>query len=259
MSKKKVSFIFPNNSIYFINYEDVEDFCKSLCLKEDNIKEFESFKKDYTYFSPYFDFVMFKLKLIFINPLFSGKYGLFNFDNALYLYPIKSFNYEDCFNSSKILFSKDLGDPFMTSVSDSELGINKTNADNTGNVMIDPNLYGMMSNSGTISGSHTTTCNSVLNQLLINSTLICNSFFEEKDKYLDFENSALNYIIGHLAFLRAANDEIYPMLIGNNSVLDNRQNDFLCNCIESGYNYFNLDNLEAKSYVKEYKRIIKKD
>jgi len=259
MKKQKIIFLSPDNETVLINYDEVLDFCKDLCLKEENIKEFEVFKKDYTYFNPYFDFVMFKLNYIFINPLFKRRYGLFHFNNALYLYPVKSFNYDECFNYAYGLFIEDLAQPFMTSVSDSELGIKKANSSNTGDAMIDSNLYAMMSKSGTISGSHATTCNSILNQLLISSTLICNSFFEEKDKYLDFENSALNYIVGHLAFLRAANYDIYPMLIGNNSVLDNEQNDFVCNCIKNGYNYFNLDDLEAKSYVKEYKKIIKKD
>ncbi len=52
----------PNGSKISCLYYEIEEKCKEICkeycsLSLDNLKEFENFSKDYTYFAPYFDFV----------------------------------------------------------------------------------------------------------------------------------------------------------------------------------------------------------
>lgn len=256
MSNKKVIFISPNNCIHTINYDNVEEYCKKICLDSNNIEKFEEFKKNYTYFTPYFDFVMFELEYIFINSLFSGRQGLFHINNALYLYPIKSLNYDECFKNAKELFSYHQPLPTMTTVSDSELGINKSSSTDTGDVIIDPNLYGMMIKTGTISGSHGITANTILNQLLIKSTIICNSYYNFAINGIDFSIDPINYIISHLGFLRATSTDINPMLIGNMIILEKEQKQFIYDCYDNNYKYYDIEDNEAISHIKVYKKIV---
>ena len=70
----KSGLISPYNEIIYMNYYDIEEYCKKIIDKYINIDsehrlEFEEFSKDYYYFKPYFDFVFFKLKYSLINPV----------------------------------------------------------------------------------------------------------------------------------------------------------------------------------------------
>lgn len=61
----------PDNQLIQGNYTLIREFCKKECLKDENISDFIEFSQSYNYFEPYFDYVMFKLNYIFINPFIS--------------------------------------------------------------------------------------------------------------------------------------------------------------------------------------------
>ena len=46
---KRVGFITPNNDFYQMNYGEVEDFCKKICLSEENREAILKYKEWYTY------------------------------------------------------------------------------------------------------------------------------------------------------------------------------------------------------------------
>ena len=258
MNQYRVSFIDPENGVHRLNYYEVEDFCKNICLNEENKDKFKKFKRDYSYFSPYFDFVMFELNYIFANPLFS-RHGLFHIGDALYEYPVNSLDYEKNFAFAKEMHEFLSPIPFMTKVSENELDINTANSDNTGDVMIDPNLYAMMSKSGTIDGSHGVTAATILNQLMIKSEKICNLFSDFlSDSEMNVCSDPINFIIAYLGFMRATAIELDGMIIANLLVLEKKHKDFLCECNDN-YNIYDMEYTEGKSYIKEYREIIKKD
>lgn len=58
MNNAKVGFMTPTNEKIMMNYDKVEEFCKELCFREEYKDEFS---KNYTYFKPYFDFVMIRV------------------------------------------------------------------------------------------------------------------------------------------------------------------------------------------------------
>lgn len=66
---KIVGFITPENEFISMKYEEVEEFCKEICLREENKESFKMFSNDYKYFTPYFDWVMVNKKYLFVNPL----------------------------------------------------------------------------------------------------------------------------------------------------------------------------------------------
>ena len=83
---QKVAFLTPNNEKFEMNYWEVEEFCKKICLKEENKASFEEFSKKYTYFPPYFDYVMEVKKYIFFNCLFNEEHCLIFNDDAYYFF-----------------------------------------------------------------------------------------------------------------------------------------------------------------------------
>lgn len=260
MIRKKVCFITPCNDVFTLNYSDVENFCKNICLSNEHINDFNEFKNDYSYFTPYFDYVMFKLDYIFVNSMFSERFGLFNFDNALYLYPISSFDYKRCYSEIKDIHEMYCHMPFITSVSDSELGICKSSFIDTGDNMLDPNLYNMMSRTGTIEGSHEVTAKSVLNQLLIKSKLLVNYYYDFiVNDGIDLSVDPINFLVGNLGFLRATSVDLEPMIIGNMAILSEEQKKFIGNSLDYGYQFYDINNEKDKNYIKIYKEILKED
>ena len=258
MIRKKVCLVSPDDDVFVLNYSDVENFCKNICLNDENIEEFNLFKKNYNYFSPYFDFVIFKLNYIFVNGMFANKMGPFGFNDALYLYPIDSFNYKECIENATNIHTTYSPYPYMTKVSDLELGIKISDSRDTGDNMIDPNLYEMMSKSGTVEGSHGVTANSVLNQLLIKSPILVDCYYDySKENDFEYTLDPINFLIGFLGFSRATANDINPIIISNMCILDEKIKQFIFDCEDNNYLLFDFDKDDAKSLIKEYKDIIK--
>lgn len=93
---KRVGFITPKDDFYQMSYNNVIDFCKEICFRAENFDEFLEFSKSYSYFSPYFDFVMAKKDYLFFNRKFliydRGAYYLNDFVSIKYLDNLNAFN-----------------------------------------------------------------------------------------------------------------------------------------------------------------------
>ncbi len=172
----EVGFITPDNQKFFMKNSEVLEFCKKLYFDKKNIQGFENFQKDYSYFEPYFDFVMFNLNYIFINPL--GEKGTFLKAVGSGLYKIdeteeKEFlRYDDI---EELTIRKRYSDnPYMTAVSDKSLNIRKVKKSNMCSCMIDSNGYSFISSSASApKENYEITSLSILNQyILYNSNLL---------------------------------------------------------------------------------------
>lgn len=163
-------------------------------MRDENKDQFEKFKKDYTYFKPYFDFVMFKLRY--------RMYGCL-LDNDIIF----------CHNdrlSSKRNIRRNVFLPYLSKCSDKELQIKEVE-DETPDAMIDPNGMQMFANDYNNSGSHILTCRTILNQLLIQSEAIF--------KYFSiYKLNAISALID-CGFIRAASKESSEILICRKDLL----------------------------------------
>lgn len=258
---KKVAFLTPNNEFIKMNYWEVEDFCKEICLRQENFNLFNEFKKDYIYFTPYFDFVMKMKKYIFFNCLFNKEYFLIFNEEAYYFSYIVSDDYQDNVSNFKFI-KKYLEVSDLTLISDRELDIKLQKPEYEDDCIIDPNGVGMMSKTGVASdyGSHVVTGSTILNHLLIKSKIITEYFYKYLNVYNQMyfrEEISLEYLIEKLGFLRVACRDCYPIIINNKNVLSSCCINF-CNIAESLYNYKIVDMEEENYYInKEYQKVIK--
>ena len=258
---EKVGFITPNNDLIFMNYYEVENFCKEICFQEENIELFEAFKKDYSYFSPYFDFVMIHKKYLFINCLYNKNYFIMFSNGAYYFSYLVSDNYQDNVNFfEEQQIYENYSD--MTSVSDIELNIKAQDVGYDDDCMIDSNVIGMMSmtNVGSNYGSHVVTASTVLNQMLIKSNLIAINYFNFlNDNVIFDETDPIDYLVHYLGFLRVACRETSPLVMGCKKILSDECLEFFKDAVDNGYKPLNVEDtyeynddptLVAKEYVK---------
>lgn len=258
MKKNRVYFITPEDKFISLSYGEVNNFCKELCEGEYR-EEFEIFKKDYTYFTPYFDFCMFFLKYIFVNPLFLSNKCLCPIDEALYLGELTSFSYDENMEEVKSTLNYSTANPlpFITKVTNKELDLKLQSGDATDDCLIDINLMGMMSKTGTVAGSHGITAASILNQLVLLSPIIEESYYKyTKYQGIDYLVDPLNFLVSTLGFIRATSPETYPMLIGNENLFSKQQLNLVETCKNGQYRFFSV-NQEGLQLVDEYKRLIK--
>ncbi len=112
----------PNGSKINCPYYEIEEKCQEICkeycsISEKNLEEFENFSKDYTYFSPYFDFVFGYLGYQLFNISLRPNFLLMgNLENRCYELKKYSKGLEDYIPYN---FGKDV----MTFVSDQDLSI----------------------------------------------------------------------------------------------------------------------------------------
>lgn len=249
MLKYATAFITPENELITMNYDKVEEFCKQECNKPENIDKFSTFKKDYTYYHPYFDFVMFELNYQMINPLFKSGTALVNVNQELYLTEIDRFNYNEIRNKLNNRNPNEI--PIMTKCSTKEMNIRKQSSEHVDHCMIDPNLIGQMSRN-----SHEVTSNTILNQLLITSTKVMKDFYNFYHEEDCIENGmSINYLLNSLGFLRAAPIKDYPILMLVNGGLSEEQNQFVTSCEEMGYNIYRLGE-NKETMTNEFKEIV---
>lgn len=181
-----VELISPSNEKISLNYYELNDFCKAICLRKENIESFEIFKQDYNYFEPYFDYVMFKLNYQMHNCLFEN-------------------DYISCRNGN--LYSTDFysGIPYMVKCSDKSLRIEEI-SDNIPTAMIDPNGMQMMGYYVEDDrGSHIMTSRTILNQMLIQSEEICKHYYS-------YKTNAITELI-NIGFIRALGQDVLETLI----------------------------------------------
>lgn len=152
----------PDNKTYKLNYYEINDFCKMICLNEDNRIAFQEYQKDYTYFEAYFDYVIFELGYKLSNGLIKEG-SVFCECNQMY--------------SEEFIKMKSYM-PYMARCSDRVLRIHKLNKE-TPTATIDPNGMAMMAYLEEDSrGTHIATARTILNQILIRNKKICEHWFQ---------------------------------------------------------------------------------
>lgn len=255
---KRVGFITPTDDFYQMSYSEVESFCKKICFCAENIDEFLEFSESYTYFSPYFDFVMARKNYLFFNPLYNNRKFLIFDRGAYYLNDFVSIKYLDNVTVYRDRKSRESFISNMTTVSDDELGIDLQNIDSEAECMIDPYFMGMMSKTGISNddGSHIVTGVSVLNQLLMNSKKIADDYHNYiRDKGLNEESDAVNYLVSSVGFLRVAGSINYRIIIANRNIAKEAVASYLVECEERGYIIPNAYN-SKDSMVSEYQKVL---
>ncbi len=247
----KVGFITPENEIISMTCNKVLRYCEKICNQEQYKNSFLEFAKDYHYFSPYFDFVMFELHYIFINPLFNTGTYLGVSNGALYLNKLEGFDYQKNMESLEALREEDMVIPYITRCSDKDLNIEKQYSDDVKTCMLDSQLNGMISSTDVTGTSHGITSNTVLNQLVLENPEIARDYYyyvleEGIDKDLD----PINYMIQKLGFLRAVSFDEGAFIIGNESIFTEEQKEFVEKCQNNDYDFHNTsDSLADDSTI----------
>ena len=105
MKDFKVKIISPDNEKTELNYFDILFFCQKkteeyISLSDENLIRFRNFRKNYTIFDPYFDFVILELKYILLNPFFEKDEYLLPYNGKYYINSLynTSINYDDLIN-----------------------------------------------------------------------------------------------------------------------------------------------------------------
>ncbi len=245
----KVGFIKPDNQIIYLKYSDVFNFCQNIC---ENHPKFADFKWQYQTFYPYFDFVLFELQYLFINPLYYQNTILVPQDNEAYLVPFTA-DYNQAINSDKHSF------PFLTKVNDDCLQIKNESCFAIRDCMIDTNLKGIISKIGKSPyRSHIVTTNTILNQLL-QLSLKTNKNYLKWLKKTNNKYDSVNYLINTMGFIRILSPDSYPIMELNSSLMNINQKLYIFNC-QKLFNYLIQDiNNNSSNLTNEYQKILKKD
>lgn len=162
------SLISPNGEIHNMEYYEIGLFAEKMCKQyieenERNKTEFEKFANNYTYFKPYFDFLLFKLGYKIINPFFKENIVGFSIGNY---FVTKGINKEDNIRLEK-----------YSSVSDYDLQITNYKDTSLKEGFINQNGVGFKVNR-TIDMGHSKVCELILNQLMIYNKEICEDYLK---------------------------------------------------------------------------------
>lgn len=251
-----IAILKPNNEIVKGNYNQIRDFCIKECLKDDNIDGFLEFQQQYTYFEPYFDYTMFKLKYILLNPLCQTQKALYTVGDTLYKIKIDHIDYDYIVKKSNAEIEKETTLPFMTKGSDEVLQIENKSIQNMTTCLLDPNCVGLLNAENS---SHGITANTILNQILLVSPKISKDYTSSLDSsIIDEDNYAINYLGKQIGFMRITDKKTFPVIIANEPSITVEQKELIEKLKEDGYNYYNLDT-ETARLTNCYKEIIKKD
>lgn len=226
----KVGFMLPNNQTVFMDYDEVNDFCRIVCENIDNYDDFIKFSKDYSYFDPYFDYVMTKLKYVFINPFMKDNNYLKAVKNKLFIIESDDGNltYEEVSNYA---IDKNNAGYYCDLVisSNSELNIESPTGKLLKSWLIDPNGIAMITKSDEEFGNHEITANTILNNLLIKD----NDLWQK----VDFNKYSVINLVERFGFLRTVKYDDISMIIGVKRHLSIESLDLVEKYINSGIIY----------------------
>ncbi len=173
----------PDGKEIKCKYYEIEEKCKEIIenaiIEEPKLeKNFLEFRKKYTYFKPYFDFVLSKLGYTLLNP--------FDLEDA-YLYVL-----EDCI----IIYYK--GEEFeLFPLSDDEhIGLYQVSEDNLELSMVDENLNGIKPKDY----RHLFTSRLILHNYFINDKDLYIEYLRKRDTFSLYDYTT--FLIYHKPFLR---------------------------------------------------------
>lgn len=253
METKTVGFITPNNERIMMNYDEVEEFCKELCLREEYKDDFSKFSKNYTYFKPYFDFVMIRLGYVFVNPLLEEhtylkevKHSFYKIEETDLLSLYDSITYQAITEMAKGYQNTRYS--HLVACSDLELHIKPVNITDEYNFMLDPNGYSMVTTKDEKPGNHEITSNTIVNQLLISYK---NLMGYHSRIY------SVNYLIEKFGFVRITSLKYDGLMIGIKKFLTEAQREYCDLCEEKGGYFLEYDEKSLINNEKEDYRIMR--
>lgn len=257
----RIAILKPNNQLIQGTYPKIREVCINECLKDENISDFIDFQQQYNYFEPYFDYVMFKLKYIIINPLYQKSTAISAVGNNLYKTDINILDYnkitkdiqEEMMSVNKL--------PLLSKSSDEELDIEKEELETIENIktcLLDPNNIALLNSMGSENGSHGITANTILNQLLLISPKINQDFIEtiKKEEYED--NTVITYLSNKLGFMRITDKKTYPTIIANELSINEEQKESIARLKSAGFHYFDLET-KIDNFNDLYKELISEE
>lgn len=174
----------PEGEEFVCKYFEINEVCKkiiqNLCNNDVEIKKkFFEFKKEYTYFEPYFDFVLFELGYVIKNPFDIEKAEMFANNNDIYM----NYNFQ-CI----AIFGKS---------NDSEIGLCKLNEENMDISMIDGNLMAIKPKNYK---KHLFIARFILNHIFIKNQKIYEEYLEETTPCLFYNFEYDRFLISHFSF-----------------------------------------------------------
>lgn len=200
-------FLTPDNEFIDAEYSNLQEVCKKICKESKNQKDFLSFSKGYTNFSPYFDFVVFHLKYVFIGPLLEDKLILADRNGSLINLEMDEFielhgtvNYQNVMNVVNLPYYQLLL-PYINPCSDKELRCRSISNSRLYSSMITNQGMMMMSTTGFDQrGSHGVTALTLLNMMLIENP----EMLQELQLYIQNGGGYNNFLLeicGYLHFV----------------------------------------------------------
>lgn len=232
----KVSFITKDNDVYEMSYAEVLEFCKEICLRDEIKDEFNQFKRNYTIFDPYFDFVTFRLEYIFCV----GGFQLIHYknpdtgDEGLYDAVSKSLDYKEILASLYKMINLHI-DNFpvikIAKCSDRDLNIEVLNNIPSSSFLVDGNSMGLISKAGDPRGSHPLTANTILNQYLIHDEDILSTLINYKNFNGFSDGTGLNFLEEVLGYMRVTKNS----LVYNGIVVSLKQRKLIEEAIDADY------------------------
>lgn len=225
--------ISPSGEIHNMEYYEIGLFAEKVCEQyieknENNKLEFEKFASNYTYFKPYFDFIIFKLGYKIINPFFKDKIIGFSIGNY---FVTKGINKDDNIKMEK-----------YHSVSDFDLQITNYKDVSLKEGFIDQNGIGFKLKRN-IDMNHSKLCEIILNQLLIYYKEICEDYIKimNDSEMKNILTRIEFYMIERLGFIQMCIfEEGFGDIIYNDKILPKWFDDFK-KIFEQEYEYLSFD------------------
>ncbi|HHW69212.1 MAG TPA: hypothetical protein GX747_02570 [Tenericutes bacterium] len=248
-------FIKPNNEIIEVKPEEINLFCKKTCEKyvlesAENKKEFDSFSTKYTFFKPYYDFVMHKLKYIHVGFLLDNTKYVYSKDNKLIPcdYNFETIDYNE-------LISKKPDSFIIYDGSDETIGLKDEETHFTGTGYILPNKQFLSCNK--LEG-HDEQADAIMNQLIVENKYILNDYYN-KVRYKYPSNS--DYLCQRLGFIKKTRAHSgFHTIFYNKKLMNLEQINLIYECINNGmYERLianNDDIIATKKLIREYRGLI---
>lgn len=219
-----ITIIKPNNQKEKIKYYDLLYFCQKtveeyISMSKENLEKFQEYREHYSFFDPYFDFVMLELKYIILDPFFYQNTYLLTYKNEYFIMDYNNEEHNELI-SKKPLFSFD-----FLPATDLNIGLQK----HTRNLYrqgfyIDLNgkIY-----KNTMMKRHLAMARTILNQRLIHEASTCFSYYRYVEEY--GENAMCDFLIKKLGYVSGCQAE-ENVIIYNPKTLTKEQNQKIIEC-----------------------------
>lgn len=255
MDQQQITFITPENVSFSVNYMELKDFCREMCIKftnisEENRKLYEDFSNNYSYFDPCYDFLICVVKWISYPSLIDQasyvQRGCNDDRIILRKMPVQQqhpFSYQDLYMSTS--YGNEL-----YCASDKNIGLS---VDKKDYISIDGYLdYNGNFFSTRTTCSHKMTSDSILNGICSDFNLCIPDVLEAKKT-----RSSEDCLIERLGFICACSYRGHDTVILNPLLISTKQKNEARRYLELGFTFFeaipdNVDVNKLKSLINKF-------